>query len=265
MSPTSYLNHLQLDHPLAVLDTETTGLDTQSDRIVEIGIVRLEPNRPARTYRRLVHPGIAIPPAASAVHGITDADVVDMPPFAELLPEIDRFLSGCDLAGFNLVRFDLPLLAAEYRRAGWTFGVQGRNIVDVLQLHRRLNPSDLGSVVRQYLDCEHTEAHGALADAVATVAVLDAQLGRHPELPRQPWALHEQLYPVDVAGCFRLAGDQLVFGFGKYRGQPLEVVAARDPGYLRWMLNQGFLDDVQALVTAALADQTTVSGPPSRR
>ncbi len=265
MSLKPYFDHLQLEHPLAVLDTETTGLDTQSDRIVEIGIVRLEPNRPARTYRRLVHPGISIPPAASAIHGITDAHVAAMPPFAELLPEIDQFLSGCDLAGFNLVRFDLPLLAAEYRRAGRPLSVQGRNIVDVLQLHRRLNPGDLGAVVRQYLGCEHTEAHGALADAVATVAVLDAQLGRHPELPRQLWALHEQLYPVDVAGCFRLVGEQLVFGFGKYRGQPLEGVAARDPGYLRWMLNQAFLDDVQALVTAALADLATSSGPPSRR
>ena len=151
----STVRHLQLERPLAVLDTETTGVDPLTDRIVELAVVRLDPDGAARRYRRLVDPGVPIPPAATAVHGIADADVAGRPRFAAIADRLARRLDGCDLAGFNLRRFDLPLLAAEFARAGVAFDPADRAVVDAQQIYHAREPRDLAAAVRFYCGREH--------------------------------------------------------------------------------------------------------------
>jgi DNA polymerase-3 subunit epsilon len=246
------IRNLRLERPLAVVDLETTGLDPREDRIVEFAALILAPGaRPGRCSR-LIHPGRPIPPEATAIHGIADQDVAGAQPFAAIAPRLARLLEGADLAGYNIARFDLPFLRAEFRRAGVEFAIAGRAVVDVQRLYHRLEPRDLGAAVRRYLGREHEGAHEALDDAEATAAVLDAQLGRHAELPPTPAGLHALLVDVDVAGKFRTEGDRVVFGFGKHVGRPLDEVARLDPTYLEWFLAADFLDDAKAFVERAL-------------
>ena len=246
------LSHLILDRPLAVLDLETTGVDPAADRIVEVAVLTLLPGRRQELFHRRINPGVPIPPAATAVHGIADADVTSAPTFAATAPELFATLHGSDLGGFGISTFDLPLLAAEFARAGLPFRVARRRVIDVLVLYRRWYPRDLTSAVREYLGREH-DAHSAVADARATAEVLDRQVGRHA-LPTTLGELHASLVEVDVAGRFRRDDTgHAVFAFGKYSGQALAEVAARDPGYLKWILGRPFLDDVHDLVRGALA------------
>jgi DNA polymerase-3 subunit epsilon len=226
------LSNLVLDRPLAVLDLETTGVDPTTDRIVEVAVLTLLPGGKHEPFHQRLNPGVPIPPTASGVHGITDADVIGAPTFAAVAPELFAALHGSDLAGFGIASFDLPLLAAEFARVGLPFRVAGRRVIDVLALYRRCHPRDLTSAVREYLGREHADAHSAAADARATAEVLDRQVGRHA-LPPTPAELHAALVEVDVAGRFRRDAGQVVFAFGKYSGQSLAEVAARDPGYLK--------------------------------
>src|SRR5262249_44706766 len=160
-----------------------------------------------------------------------------------------RLLRPCDLAGFNVKRFDLPFLLHEFARAGVRFPLGRRAVVDVMQIFHEHERRDLAAAVRHYLGREHRGGHRAGADAYATAAVLDAQLGRSPGLPRTVPELHGCLSPVDLAGRFGRREDGAVaFAFGKYADVPLAEVAHQDPGYLRWLLGQDFLPDVRELV-----------------
>ena len=245
--------HLVLERALAVLDLETTGVDARNDRIVEVGVLKLAPDAGPIYYRRLVHPGIPIPGAAVAIHGITDEDVAEKPRFRTIAPRLARLLADADLAGFNVRRFDLPFLAAEFARAGVEFRLGDRAVLDAQQIFHRHEPRDLAAAMRFYCGREHGAAHGALADAEATAAILDAQVARYADLPATVAGLHELLTDVDVCGRFRTEGGRVVFAFGKHLGRPLEEVACQDPGYLHWFLTQDFFDDAKALVGQALA------------
>lgn len=245
--------HLRLTRPLAVLDVETTGTSPKDDRIIEIAIVKFLPDGSRKRYHRRLNPGIPIPAAATAVHGMTDRDVVDCPPFAAIAPSLVRFLRDCDLAGFHVHRFDLVMLLAEFNRAGVPFPLGRRAVIDALQICHQHEPRDLAAAVRHYLGRDHDGAHGALADAYATAAILDAQLARYADLPRTVAELHAHMTEVDLAGHFRRQDGRIIFAFGKYAGRPLEEVARRDEDYLYWMLDQDFLPDAKALVTQALA------------
>lgn len=230
------LRYLTLARPLAVLDLESTGTDPATDRVVELAVLTLRPDGSAEPYATRVHPGRVIPAAATAVHGITDADVRGAPTFAAVAPDLVRRLAGCDLAGFGLTGFDLPLLCAECARAGVPFDLAGRAVLDALAVYRRHEARTLSAAVAFYLGRDHAGAHGAAADAAAAAAVLDAQVGRYG-LPADPAALHASLAEVDAAGKFRRgAGGGPVFAFGKHAGRPLADVARTDPGYLAWVL-----------------------------
>jgi DNA polymerase-3 subunit epsilon len=249
--------NLVLERSLAVIDLETTGTDVQTDRIVEIGILKVMPG--GRRLRRVlrVNPGVPIPAAATEVHGITDEDVADAPRFAEVAADLLAFLDGCDLAGFNLKRFDLRLLHAECARAGLALPLAGRAIVDALEIFFAYEKRDLAAAVRFYCGREHEGAHAAGADMVATAEVLDAMLERYADLPRTAVGLHQHFKDpnaVDSGGCFVRVEGQVRFAFGKYRGQPLDGVARTKPDYLKWMLGQDFFDDAKAVVRQALAE-----------
>ena len=251
------MRHLVLHAPLACFDLETTGTDPARDKIVEIAIARVEPEGGRRTYARRVNPGRPIPPEATAVHGIGDADVRDAPSFRQIAGEVLEMLSGADLAGFNVRRFDVPLLERELREAGCDLALKGRRVLDAMAIFHRKEPRDLSAAVRFFLGRDHDGAHGSAADAEAALDVLDAQLARYDDLPREVPGLDAWLNPVppgavDRTGKFVVRDGQVVFAFGKLRGRALREVARVERDYLLWILKQDFPEDARALVERAL-------------
>jgi len=250
---------LGLDRPLVFMDLETTGLRVGTDRIIELAIILLSPGGDVTEKVRRFNPGIPIPEEASAIHGITDADVADKPPFSARARALADLLDPCDLAGFNLRRFDLPVLLDEFRRAGVNFDPGSRRIIDVQMIFHREEPRDLGAAVRFYLQRELEDAHSALADIRATAAVLAAQLERYPHLPRDLDGLSRY---CDEVRPFETPVDQwfeekpgvgLVFRRGKHRERPLSEVAASESDYLQWMLSTPDFDEgVKEVVRRAL-------------
>lgn len=248
-----------LERPLAFFDLETTGLRPGTDRIVELAVIRLGPGGDVTERVRRYNPGMPIPPEATAVHGISDADVADEPPFSATARSLAAFLEPCDLAGFNVRRFDLPMLLSELQRAGVAFDAGARRTVDVQMIFHREEPRDLSAAVRFYLGREMEDAHSALADIRATAAVLGAQLERYPHLPRDLEGLAEYCdeirpFETEVDRWFR-ADDagRLHFRRGKHERRPLDEIAAQSPDYLEWMLRLDDLDEtVKEVVRAAL-------------
>lgn len=247
---------LELDRPLAFLDLETTGLSPARDRVVELAVLRVQPDGEVMERVRRFNPGIPIPPAATAVHGIADADVADEPPFASRARSLADLLEPCDLAGFNIRRFDLPMLLAELQRAGVPFSLEGRRVLDAQVVFHREEPRDLSAAARFYLGRELEDAHSALADIRATAEVLGTQLQRYEHLPRDADGLHrycDEVAPFQTAleRWFREDEGKRVFRRGKHKDRPLSQVAREEPDYLRWMLG---LDDLEAEVGEAVRD-----------
>ncbi len=250
------IKNLVLDRPLAIFDLETTGTDTQDDRIIEISVLKLAPGSEPDQRTRRVNPGIPIPAAATEIHGIRDEDVAGMPPFRKLAPTILTFIDGCDLCAYNL-RFDLGLILAEYKRAGLVFPMDGRRLIDPYRIFLTREPRDLSAALRFYCGKQHEGAHGAGADVLATIAILDAQVDRYPDLPRTIGELHDHLRDpnaVDFGEMFtRRADGAIEFAKGKYKGQLLLDIAQKEPGYLEWMLRGDFFDDTKVVAAEALA------------
>lgn len=246
-----------LERPLVFFDLETTGLRPGEDRIIELAVVRLDPSGDVTEKVRRFNPGIPIPPESTEVHGITDADVAEKPPFAHRARALARFLEPCDLAGFNVRRFDLPMLLAEFQRAGVAFDPTERRIIDVQMIFHREEPRDLSAAVQFYLDRELEDAHSALADIRATAAVLGAQLTRYPHLPREIEGLDRYCdevrpFETELDRWFESTDDgERVFRRGKHSGRALSEIAALHPDYLQWMLG---LDDLDPAVKKVVAE-----------
>ncbi len=237
---------LQLERPLAIFDLETTGVRIGRDRIVQIGIVRLRPDGQRENYQSLVNPGMPIPAEATAVHGISDLDVAFAPRLEDIADEVLAHLAGCDLAGFNLIRFDVPFLAEELFRVGVTWDTSQVRIVDVQRIYHRMERRDLSAAVKFFLGREHTGAHDALADVEATTDVLLAQLERYAELPRDVGGLGEfsgdRDRNPDAAGKLRFnERGEVCLGFGKYNNWTLESIGRNDPGYMQWLMTKAEL------------------------
>jgi len=249
---------IPLDRPLAFFDLETTGLSRTSDRIIEIAVIRVSPQGDVLERVRRFNPGMPIPPEVTAIHGITDEDVADEPPFSARAKSLAELLEPCDLAGFNLRRFDLPLILAEFARAGIAFDPRSRRLLDMQVIFHREEPRDLSAAAKFYLGREHQEAHTALGDIRTTAAVLSAQLEKYPHLPRDLDALHsycDEIAPflTEVDRWFSFESGQPAFRRGKHKGQPLADIAQRSPDYLDWMLGADDMDEeVLALVRTAL-------------
>lgn len=252
--------NLTLTRPLAVVDLETTGVNPQTDRIIEVSILKVFPDGGTQHVTRRLNPEMPIPPDASAVHAIHDIDVAFEPVFAELADELLELLDGCDLCGFNIRRFDLRMLNTEFQRAGIAFPLSGRAIIDPLQIFHARERRDLTAAVQFYLGREHVGAHSAAMDVAATAEVLDAMLERYEDLPREVADLFEHLKDpneVDSSGNFNRVDGQIRFAFGKYREQLLAAVAASNPDYLHWMLGQDFFEDTKSVVHEALSRTST--------
>lgn len=249
----------KLDRPLVFFDIETTGLDLKTDRIVELAFIKVTPRGDVLERERRFNPGMPIPPEATAVHGISDADVAGEVFFCQTARSLAEILEGCDLAGFNIRRFDIPMLLQEFKRCEVEFSLEGRRIIDMQNIFHREEPRDLSAAARFYLDREHEEAHTALGDIRTSAAVLSAQLTRYGHVPRDLDGLHaycEEYAPTwtEVDRWFTGADGERVFRRGRHRGQALRDVAREAPDYLQWMLGAEDMDeDVLAIVRDALA------------
>jgi len=248
---------LELRRPLAFFDLETTGTDPARDKIVEIAVVVVHPDGGRQSSTRRLNPGRPIPPDATAIHGISDADVADAPAFRDVARPLLDLLGDADLAGFNVRRFDAPLLDREFKECGLDLALSSRRVVDVMQIFHKKEPRDLTAAVRFFLDRDHAGAHGAAADTEATLAVFEAQLARYSDLPRTVDALDAWCNPVppgavDRTGKFVLREGQVVFAFGKQKGRALHEVARAQRDYLEWILKQDFPEDARRIVEKAL-------------
>ena len=261
------MKNLVLARPVAFFDLETTGISPDKDRIVEISIVKVLPGGGREVLTERVNPTIPIPPEATAVHGIRDADVADKPPFRELAPRVLAFLQGADLGGFNVVRYDLPLLEAELERTGLSFERGDRRILDAMRIYHAKERRDLSAAVRFYLDRDHEGAHGAEQDVLATIEVLDAQIALYDDLPGTVAEVARHTWPanwVDSQGKILWDDGEAVLAVGKHQGVALRKMARTDRSYLEWMLKADFPPETKAIVREALAGrfpQTTAPGP----
>ncbi|NLP12509.1 3'-5' exonuclease [bacterium] len=255
---TKPLARLQLVRPLIFFDLETTGLDPQTDRIVQFAFLRVLPDHKVESWMELVNPGIPIPPEASRVHHITDEMVAGKPSMRDLAPRISAYLAGCDLAGYNVLRFDLPFLQAELERHGQPFDTAQTHVIDCQVIFHKKEPRDLSAAVRLYCQRELSNAHDAAADIAATLEVLDGQLARYPDLPRDLAGLSAFCSNGDRARWvtgdrkFFWRNGEAVIAFGKNRGKSLQWLYENDPDYLRWMSEKDFNDETLALIAAAL-------------
>jgi DNA polymerase-3 subunit epsilon len=259
------VTRLILERPLVFFDIESTGTDPDSDRIVEISAMRIAPDGARETRTRRIHPERPIPPGATAVHGIRDEDVRDAPTFRQISRSLLEFLEGADLAGFNVARFDVPLLEREFRDCDLDLDVAGRRVIDVMRIYHRKERRDLTAAVRFYLDREHEGAHGAEADVVATADVLEAQLERYDDLPGGVAELAEWCDPlpenaVDRRGKFVWRDGEAVFAFGRHRDRSLREVVAEAPDYLEWIVGSDFPDDAREIVRNALEGRLPEQG-----
>jgi DNA polymerase-3 subunit epsilon len=246
---------LNLQNPLIFFDLETTGVDVAKDRIVELCYIKVFPNGNEESKSMRINPGMPIPSRASEVHGIYDADVADCPTFKEIAPELFQTFQGCDLAGFNSNKFDIPLLCEEFLRQGMDFDVSRRKCIDVQNIYHKLERRTLVAAYKYYCEKELENAHSALADTRATLEVLEAQLDRYPsDLKNDVGFLAEYSKMnnnVDFAGrIIRNEQGVEVFNFGKHKGKPVvDVLLRLDPSYYAWMMQGDFAQNTKQVLT----------------
>lgn len=234
---------LQLKKPLAFIDIESTGLSIATDRIVEIAIVRLATDGSRKVKRKLINPQMPIPAETTAIHGITDEMVQAAPQFKQAGNEIKQFLDNCDLGGYNSNRFDIPILVEEFLRAGMEFDMKGRRLLDVQKIFHMMEQRTLGAAYKFYCEKELVGAHGAEADATATLEVLEAQVVRYGQLGTTLDSILQcigQETVVDFSRRFVMDNDVEIFNFGKYKGQSVSEILKAEPQYYDWMMKGDF-------------------------
>ena len=235
---------LKLTKPIVFFDLETTGTNTATDKIVQISLIKVYPDSTEENHNFFVNPEIPIPPEATSIHGITNEMVKDKPVFREIARQIVNIINGCDLAGYNSNRFDIPLLAEELLRAGVDIDFSKIRFVDVQNIFYKKEPRTLTAAYRFYCQKELADAHNSEADTRATYEILKAQLEKYDDLQNTVEFLSEfttQKKSVDLAG-FIVYDDKgkEIFTFGKYKGKPVDEILEKDQGYFGWIMNADF-------------------------
>lgn len=235
---------LKLKRPIVFLDLETTGLNVSSDRIVEISFLKISPNGKEQWMNARVNPEMPIPPKVTAIHGISDSDVADAPTFREISKNLAAFLEGCDLAGYNAIKFDIPVLAEEFLRTNNDFNFRKRRYVDVQVIFHKKEQRTLAAAYQFYCKKELKNAHSADADTLATYEVLKSQLERYADLENDIEKLADFSSfnnNADFAGRIIMDENGVeIFNFGKHKGKPVEAVFQEEPSYYAWMMNGDF-------------------------
>lgn len=245
---------LNLTKPIIFFDLETTGVDVATDRIVELCLIRVEPNGNRQSMTLRLNPERHIPAEASSVHGIYDTDVADCPTFKEKANELKNLFEGCDLAGFNSNRFDIPLLAEEFIRSGINIDLNSPRRIDVQNIYHKLERRTLVAAYKFYCNKDLENAHSALADTEATLEVLEAQLDRYPEELQNDidfladYSSRDNF--VDFAGRFAYndKGEEVV-NFGKHKGRLVKDVLRVEPSYYNWMMQSDFTMNTKQVLT----------------
>lgn len=256
---------LQLSKPLVFFDVEATGMHISTDRIIELGMVKILPNQEVVKKNYLINPGMVIPEETIKIHGIRNEDVAEAPTFDKIAHTLNQFLQGCDLAGYNPMRLDIPLLIEEFYRVNIQFDIASRKIVDAQRIFHLMEPRTLSAAYKFYCQKEMDSAHRADSDALATYEVLLAQLDlydgkiikdhagkEYVPVKNDINALHQLSFGnmVDVAGRMLLNDKkEVIFNFGKYKGQKVNEVFKKDPAYYDWMMNGDFSTDTKRKLT----------------
>jgi DNA polymerase-3 subunit epsilon len=235
---------LNLRNPIIFFDLETTGINIASDRIVEISYLKVDLSGKEISKTLRLNPGIPIPENVTAIHGISNEDVKDAPTFNEVAKSLAKDFEGCDLAGYNSVKFDIPLLAEEFLRSDVDIDLKRRKFIDVQIIFMKMEPRTLSAAYKFFVNKELTNAHSAKADTMATYEVLQAQLDLYSNLENDVGKLAEfsaHTRNVDFAGRIVYNEDDVeVFNFGKYKGKSVLEILGKDPGYYGWMMNGDF-------------------------
>ncbi len=235
---------LKLKRPIVFFDLETTGINVSSDRIVELSLLKISPNGKEQWMTIRINPEMPIPPKATEIHGISDEDVAGEPTFREVAKTLAHFLGGCDLAGYNSIKFDIPLLAEEFLRTDTDFNFSKRKYVDVQVIFHKKEQRTLAAAYQFYCNKELKDAHSSKADTSATFEVLKAQLDRYEDLENDIEKLADfSSYNdyVDFAGRIILDENGVeIFNFGKHKGKPVEKILKEEPSYYSWMMNGDF-------------------------
>lgn len=241
---------LTLTRPLVFFDTETTGVDAAKDRIIEISLLKLfsDCKEEIKTFR--INPGIPIPAEATAVHGIKDEDVKDKPSFAEIAPTLLDILKDSDLCGYNLLKFDFPLLRMEFSRNNIEYNTIGINLIDPMRIFMKNEPRDLTAALKFYCNEDLTDAHSAEADIIATKKILLAQISKYNDVPKtvtelSAYSIEGQKIIADITGkLIYNEQNEIVYGFGKNKGKKI----TDDPDYANWMLSTDFPEDTKVII-----------------
>ncbi len=246
---------LHLTKPIAFIDLESTGINLGTDRIVEIAIVKVQPNGTKTVKRKLINPGIPIPKDSSDIHGITDEMVKDAPTFKQVASEIKQMLDSCDFAGYNSNRFDIPLLMEEFLRAEVDFDMKNRKLLDVQSIYHKMEPRTLQAAYRFYCKKELEQAHSAEADAQATCEILESQIQQYPQMGNTVESIlkftgEDQF--VDFARRFVMENGVEVFNFGKHKGRAVADVLRSEPQYYDWMMKGDFPQHTKQKLTEIL-------------
>ncbi len=242
--------NLQLKRPLIFFDIESTGLSPEKDRIIEISLIKVYPDGREEVRTRRLNPECPIPPESTEIHGIKDEDVQDCPTFRQVAKSLATMIQGCDIAGYNSNRFDVPMLGEEFLRAGVEVDFTRCRFIDVQTIYHKLERRTLEAAYRFYCNKELTDAHSAEADTRATLEVLKAQLERYPEELQNDVdflsSFSMQQRNLDLAGRFIYNDkDEVVVNFGKHKGVPVAEVLRKEPGYYDWVMKADFSEDTK--------------------
>ncbi len=234
---------MNLNRPLAVIDLETTGINPAVDRIIEVAIVKIMPDGTQTVKRKLINPEMEIAPESTAIHGITNEMVAHAPTFKQVANELRQFIDRADLVGYNSNRFDIPMLAEEFLRAGLEFNTSTYRLIDVQRIYHKMEPRTLSAAYKFYCDKQLENAHSAEADAMATWEIFAAQIEKYPELGS---TIEEVLKfigeddMVDFARRMIMKDGIEIFNFGKHKGKPVQQVFKQEPQYYDWMMKGDF-------------------------
>jgi DNA polymerase-3 subunit epsilon len=235
---------MKFTRPLIFIDLEATGSDPTRDRIVEIGLIKVLPDRTRTEYIQRVNPGVRIPAEVIAVHHITNEDVSQAPTFKEVAPKVLNFFEGCDVAGFGISRYDVPLLKEEFKRCDMSFETENRALIDGLTIYHQKERRDLTAAYEFYCHKTLVGAHGAQADALASMEVIFAQLERYQDLPQDVEGLHVYCNRQDeryVDGTRKMIwrDGEAALNFGKYKGELLKDLVRKQRDYVEWIVSDG--------------------------